>query len=89
MTQEIKKSLSNEGNVKYGVYIDGIKEKSEDNKSIYKEVEHGGNDIFVNEGFTRGQGFFEFKIKVTEEYCLGIQIQGRQYRHIIEWIQSG
>lgn len=40
-----KKSLSNEGNVKYGVYIDGIKEKSEDNKSIYKEVEHGGNDI--------------------------------------------
>lgn len=89
LTQEIKKSLSNEGNIKYGVYIDGIKEKSEDNKSIYKEVEHGGNDIFVNEGFTRGQGFFEFKIKVTEEYCLGIQIQGRQYRHLIEWIKSG
>lgn len=89
LTQEIKKSLSNEGNAKYGIYIDGIKEVSKDNEPIYKAVEDGGNDIFVNAGFTRAQGFFEFKIKVTKNYCLGIQIQGRQYRHLIEWIKNG
>lgn len=62
---------------------------SKDNEPIYKAVEDGGNDIFVNAGFTRAQGFFEFKIKVTKDYCLGIQIQGRQYRHLIEWIKNG
>lgn len=46
-------------------------------------------NIFINWGFTHGQGLLEAKVKVSNEYVLLIQIQGNRYCHGVEWIKSG
>lgn len=44
----------------------------------------GVGDCVVNAGFSRGTGIIEAKLKVDESYVVGIQIQGKQYKRLIE-----
>lgn len=48
-----------------------------------------GEDIFTNFGLTRSQGFIEVKVKINSAFVLLVQIQGKQYRHGIEWREKG
>lgn len=41
-------------------------------------------EIYVNYGMTNSQGFFEAKIKVSNDTVFLIQVQGNQYRRAIE-----
>lgn len=45
-------------------------------------------NIFINWGFTHGQGLLEAKVKVSDQYVLLIQLQGNRYCHGVEWIKS-
>lgn len=56
-------------------------------------IEHIKNDplssktgVYINWGFTHGQGLLEAKVKINNDYVLLIQIQGNNYLHAIEWI---
>ena len=40
--------------------------------------------VFCDYGFSRAQGLTDVKIKVDERLMLGIQIQGEQYRKVVE-----
>lgn len=74
---ELKKQLDIQ--VVSGADIKEIKE------SKYSHLKN----IFINWGFTHGQGLLEAKVKVSSEYVLLIQIQGNRYCHGTEWIKSG
>lgn len=41
-------------------------------------------EIYVNYGMTNSQGFFELKVKVSNDTVFLIQVQGNQYRRAIE-----
>lgn len=41
-------------------------------------------EVYVNYGMTNSQGFFEVKIKVSNDTVFLIQVQGNQYRRAIE-----
>ena len=53
-------------------------------------------DIFKNNnipltigyGMTNATGLIEAKVKINADYLLGIQVQGNQYRHLIEFSNS-
>ena len=52
-------------------------------------------DIFKNNipltigyGMTNATGLIEAKVKINADYLLGIQVQGYQYRHFIEFSNS-
>jgi hypothetical protein len=40
--------------------------------------------IFIGNGMTRGQGFMDLKFLVSSDVALGIQIQGDNYRMVVE-----
>jgi hypothetical protein len=42
------------------------------------------NDILITFGMTRGQGLVDIKYKIKNKLAFGIQIQGEQYRLILE-----
>ncbi len=44
------------------------------------------NEVFTNWGFTHGLGLIEAKVKVTPNYVLLIQLQGKRYCRAIEWV---
>jgi hypothetical protein len=44
--------------------------------------------IFVKSGFTRAQGIIDIKYQFKKDIAIGIQIQGKQYRRIIECAKS-
>jgi len=41
--------------------------------------------LAIGYGMTNASGFAEVKVKINEDYLLGIQIQGKQYRHFVEF----
>lgn len=45
-------------------------------------------DVYLNNGITRAQGLLDIKIKVDTDCILGVQIQGEQFRHVVEWIDG-
>lgn len=45
--------------------------------------------VYLNQGFTQKQGLLEAKVKIDENYLLIVQVQGKYYRHAIEWEQKG
>lgn len=44
--------------------------------------------VYVDSGYTNKQGVVDAKVKIDNRYVLTVQIQGKQYRHAIEWLQS-
>lgn len=44
--------------------------------------------VYVDSGYTNKQGVVDAKVKINDRYVLTVQIQGEQYRHAIEWLQS-
>lgn len=44
--------------------------------------------VYVDSGYTNKQGVVDAKVKIDNRYVLTVQIQGEQYRHAIEWLQS-
>lgn len=43
------------------------------------------NGVEINSAFTNSLGIVSAKTEVCKDYYLGIQVQGNQYRHFIEW----
>lgn len=56
-------------------------EKAED---IFKN----NNPLTIGYGMTNATGLIEAKVKINADYLLGIQVQGYQYRHFIEFSNS-
>lgn len=44
--------------------------------------------IYIDFNYTHQQGLLDIKFPINNEYVVGIQIQGTQYRHFIEWNES-
>ena len=53
-------------------------------KEIFKE----GHSLTIGYGMTRATGLIETKVRINDDYLLGIQVQGNQYRHFIEFSSS-
>lgn len=51
---------------------------------IKEEVETPLTKVYVDSSYTRNHGLIEAKVKVNKEYVLTVQVQGKQYRHVIE-----
>ncbi len=75
---------------KSSIICNMIKEKLEIEASqpriedIWNKTLFPVNEIRVGHGFTRNTGLIEIKYKITDSVILGIQIQGKHYRRIIE-----
>ncbi len=56
---------------------------------VNEEVSKNPESVFLNFGYTKSMGLLECKIWDNKRNCIwGIQIQGKQYRHYIEFLKS-
>lgn len=51
---------------------------------IKEEAETPLTKVYMDSSYTRNHGLIEAKVKVNKEYVLTVQVQGKQYRHVIE-----
>ena len=79
LRNRLKKEFPNQTiEIKSGLKIEEIGESNE--KPLTK--------VYVDSGYTNKQGVVDAKMKINDMYVLTVQIQGGQYRHAIEWLQS-
>lgn len=57
-------------------------------EEIGKSNEKPLTKVYVDSGYTNKQGVVDAKVKIDNRYVLTVQIQEKQYRHAIEWLQS-
>ena len=55
---------------------------------IGKPLEIPLTKVYVDSGYTNKQGVVDAKVKINDRYVLTVQIQGKQYRHAIEWFNT-
>ena len=69
-----------------------LKEKldieSETGVGTTKEIFEKRHNLTIGYGMTNATGLIEAKVRINDKYLLGIQIQGNQYRHFIEFSSS-
>ena len=69
-----------------------LKEKlgieSETGVGTTKEIFETKHALTIGYGMTNATGLIEAKVRINDDYLLGIQIQGYQYRHFIEFSGS-
>lgn len=53
-----------------------------------KEIFEKKHNLTIGYGMTNATGLIEAKVRINDDYLLGIQIQGNQYRHFIEFSSS-
>ena len=57
-------------------------------RSAVDDSQHEDDVITISNGFTRGQGLTDIKIFIANSLYLGVQIQGMQYRKVIEVLEG-
>ena len=79
---ELHKKLKDRAESKDKLYDFG--ERLDVKKLIKNKKEENKKDLYVDYGMTRGTGLLDFKYIINEDLILGIQIQGEQYRMVVE-----
>lgn len=76
----------------YSKMFSELKEKldveSETGVGTTKEIFETKHALTIGYGMTNATGLIEAKVRINDDYLLGIQIQGYQYRHFIEFSGS-
>ncbi|WP_150466967.1 hypothetical protein [Francisella sp. SYW-9] len=63
--------------------LDKLKSKVE-----YTSKPNNHKNISIYHGFTNSSGLVDIKYRVNDNFFIGIQIQGNQYRHFVELFDS-
>ena len=65
-----------------------IKYGEKTQKIIEEFRSHKQRRIYIDFNYTNQQRLLDIKFPINNEYVVGIQIQGKQYRHFIEWYDN-
>ena len=65
-----------------------LKENPETEIETVTDIFEKNIPLTIGSGMTNATGLIEAKVKINADYLLGIQVQGYQYRHFIEFSNS-